>query len=178
MKGNIREVEQRLLILLKKNSRISILEAAEKLNVSRVTAKKAFDLLISEKRIKSFTVITDDDERDLAIVHLRDTSKVPVDLIVEDYTLLDGTSLIVINYEDLPKIGGLSIIDVEFATERKSGRNVGRLTNIHCDYCGKEISDSPIVFEIRGRTYYACCPNCERDMRRRQSREEKSASGG
>ena len=44
---------------------------------------------------------------------------------------------------------------------------MNRVENIHCDYCRKEIKDNPISVEIKGKTNYVCCPNCERDLKKR-----------
>lgn len=168
MKRNISEIEQRLIVLLKKDSRISIQDAAGELGVSRITAKKAFDSLVSEGRIRKFTVALNEDMKDLVMVHVRDMGKIPMEYIVEYFSLMDGSYVVVLYYENLVRIKNIEILDVKFASSRTINDNTGRLEKIHCDYCNKEITESPIVFEIRGKTNYACCPNCERDLKKRR----------
>jgi DNA-binding Lrp family transcriptional regulator len=168
MKRNITEIEQRLILILKKDSRKSILDIAEELGVSRITAKKAFDSLIRIGKIKNFTVTLDEDERDLAIIHVRDLGNLPKDLVIEYFRLIDNTYIVVVYYENLVKLEGLSIIDVKIATVRSINENSGRVEHLHCDYCGEGMSGIPIRVELQGKTYYACCPNCERDLRKRR----------
>lgn len=168
MKKNITEVEQRLLVLLKKDSRKSILDAAKELGVSRITAKKAFDSLVKEGRIKNFTITLNEDLKDLVIVQVNEMANLPMDLVVEYFSMIDGTFTVVMYYENLVKLKNQQIVDVKFASSRTLNESIGRLVNIHCDYCDKEIKESPIVFEIRGQVNYACCPNCERDLRKRR----------
>ncbi len=168
MKRNISEVEQRLLLLLRKDSRTSIIDAARELGISRITAKKALDSLISEGKIRSFTVTLNEDLKDLALVHVKSIDGLPNDVVIEHFSMIDGTFLLVMYFENLVRIKSLDIIDVKFAGERVLNTGTGRLENIHCDYCNQLIPESPIVFEIAKKTYYACCPNCERDLRKRR----------
>lgn len=168
MKRNISEIEKRMIVLLKKDSRKSIQDAARELGVSRITAKKAFDALVSEGKIRSFTITLNEDMKDLVLVHTRDMSNIPGEYIVEFFTMIDGSYVVVLYYENLVRIKNTEILDVKFAAARTINENIGRLENIHCDYCDKEIKESPIMLEIRGKTYYACCSNCERDLRKKR----------
>lgn len=168
MRRNFSELEQRLIMLLKNNSRISIIDAAEELNVSRITARKALDSLIESGKIKKFTITLDDEERDMVLVYTDSIDEIPERMIVESFKLIDGSYVVVLFYEDLVKIKDASIKRVEIATSRKLNENIARMENIHCDYCQSEIKEKPIVVEIGGRTLYACCPNCERDMKKRR----------
>lgn len=176
MKRNMTEIEQRLLVMLKKNSRKTILEAAEELGVSRITAKKAFDSLIDDGRIKNFTVNINEEMRDLVLVHAKNLEEFPPSLMIESFRLVDGSHLAVMYYENLPKIRDLPILDVKIVTERTIHDSIGRFEHIHCDYCGMETAGTQITVEIRGRTYYACCPNCERDLRKRREFESEEVA--
>lgn len=168
MKRNVTEIEQRLLVMLKKNSRKSMLDAASELGVSRITAKKAFDSLVADGRIRSFTVTINEDMKDLVLVHARTLEGFPAEQLVESFRLIDGTYIAVMYYENLPKIRDLPILGVQIATDRTINENIGRVENVHCDYCQNELSGTQIVFEMHGKTYYACCPNCERDLKKRR----------
>ena len=176
MRRNISELEQRLILLLKRNSRMSVVDMAKELGTSRLTAKKALDSIISSGRIKKFTISLADEEKDMVLVYTDNLENIPGNIVLERYSLIDGSYLVILYYEDLIKIKKVNIKRVEIATSRELYENMSRAENIHCDYCGKEIKDNPIPAEIRGKTYYVCCPNCERDLKKRGEmiREEDS----
>ena len=167
MRRNLSELEQRLILLLKRNSRMSIVEIAIELGTSRLTAKKAMDSIISSGRIKKFTISLSDEEKDMVLVYTDNLDNIPRNIILERFSLIDGSYMVILYYEDLIKIKKASIKRVEIATSRESYENMNRAENLHCDYCRKEIKDNPISVEIRGKTYYVCCPNCERDLKKR-----------
>ena len=168
MKRNLTEIQQRMIVILKKDSRKSISDLSNELGISRITAKKALDNLITEKKIKNFTVTVDDDLRDMLLVHVNDLNGVPLNRIVEYFELIDQTFMLVMNYEDLLDLENLPILDVKVVRTRVLGDNPGRLVHLHCDYCGHDITGKPITVEVSGKTYYACCPTCERDLRKRR----------
>lgn len=168
MRKNFSELEQRLIVLLKKDSRMSLIDIAKELNISRVTAKKAMDSLVESGRIKKFTVTLDDEEKNLVLVFTDDISDIPEDLIVESFNLIDNSHIAVLYYEDLMKIEKKNIRKIEIAVSRKLNENQTRMEGIHCDYCQKEIKEKPILLTIKGTTYYVCCPNCKRDLKKRR----------
>ena len=168
MRKNFSELEQRLIVLLKKNSRMSIIDIAKELNVSRITAKKAMDSLIESGRIKKFTITLDDEEKDMVLVYTDNISGIPENLMVEHFKLIDNSYIAVLYYEDLMKIDSTNIKKVEVAKSRKLNENLTRMESIHCDYCQSEIKEKPIIVEMSGKTYYVCCPNCERDLKKRR----------
>lgn len=167
MRRNLSELEQRLILLLKRNSRMSIVNIAKELGVSRLTAKRVLDSIKSSGRIRRFTISLAEEEKDIVLVYTEDLKEIPENIILERFCLIDNSYLLVLYYEDLPKIKGAQIKRVEIATSREVNDSITRMEGIHCDYCGKDIRDSPIIVEIKGRTYYACCPNCERDLKKR-----------
>ncbi|MGC8515147.1 MAG: TRASH domain-containing protein [Thermoplasmata archaeon] len=167
MKKNMAEIEQRMLSILKVDSRKSIVEIAKELEITRITAKKVFESLIQGGRIRTFTITTEDDERDLVLLHVSSLDSIPQELIVEAFSLVDQTFEVVMYYENLLKVRNIKIFDVKIAFSRTVNMSSGRKYDIHCDYCGAIISSSPISLTHGGRTYYACCPNCENDLRRR-----------
>ena len=167
MRRNLSELEQRLILLLKRNSRMSIVDIASELGTSRLTAKKALDSIISSGRIKKFTISIADEEKDMVLVYTDNLENIPRNIILERFSLIDGSYMVILYYEDLIKLKKASIKRVEIATSRESYENMNRVENIHCDYCRKEIKDNPISVEIKGKTNYVCCPNCERDLKKR-----------
>ena len=167
MRKNISELEQRLISILKKNARMSTLEIADELDVSRATAKKTMDSLINTGRIKKFTILLDEEEKDLGLVYTDNIESIPKNLVLEHFKLINNSYVAVMYFEDILKVENLDIKRVEIAKSRKTNENSIRANNIHCDYCHAEIKERPIVLEIGKKTYYACCPNCERDLRKR-----------
>ena len=167
MRRNLSELEQRLILLLKRNSRMSIVDMAAELGTSRITVKKALDSIISSGRIKKFTISIADEEKDMVLVYTDNLENIPRNIILERFSLIDGSYMVILYYEDLIKLKKASIKRVEIATSRESYENMNRVENIHCDYCRKEIKDNPISVEIKGKTNYVCCPNCERDLKKR-----------
>ena len=167
MRRNLSELEQRLILLLKRNSRMSIVDIASELGTSRLTAKKALDSIISSGRIKKFTISIADEEKDMVLVYTDNLENIPRNIILERFSLIDGSYMVILYYEDLIKLKKANIKRVEIATSRELYENMNRAENIHCDYCRKEIKDNPISVEIKGKTNYVCCPNCERDLKKR-----------
>ena len=146
---------------------MSIVDIASELGTSRLTAKKALDSIISSGRIKKFTISIADEEKDMVLVYTDNLENIPRNIILERFSLIDGSYMVILYYEDLIKLKKASIKRVEIATSRESYENMNRVENIHCDYCRKEIKDNPISVEIKGKTNYVCCPNCERDLKKR-----------
>jgi Transcriptional regulators len=168
VRRNITDIEQRLIVLLKRNSRITITEISKELGVSRITAKKALDTLTRSGRIKRFTVTLEDENREMVLVRTDDASRIPSEYVIERFKLIDGSFISVLFYEDLLSIKDAHINGVDIAVSREQNENVFRMEGLHCDYCGNEIKGKPIMVEIGGKTYYACCPNCERDLKKRR----------
>ena len=71
-------------------------------------------------------------------------------------------------YEDLLSIKDAHIKGVDIAVSREQNENMFRMEGIHCDYCCNETKGKPIIVDVGGKTYYACCPNCERDLKKRR----------
>ena len=168
MARNLSDLEQRMIAILKEDSRKTVLDLSRELGISRITAKKILTSLVGEGVIRRFTVTLAEDERNLVLVHMKEIKGVPAGLILEYFSLIDGTFIAVMYYENLVKIQNVNIIEVKIATRRTLNEEHDRIEHIHCDYCGKEIEKDPIRLELHRKTYFVCCPNCERDLRRRR----------
>ncbi len=166
MHMSVHEIDQRIIMMLRKNSRVSVVDIARSLSISRTTAKKALDRIVADGRIRSFTIISGEEEENLALVHIRDTNNFPPGLILERFSLIDGTSLALIYLEDLADLNIDGIIDVKIVKRRERGDAPLRARNLHCDYCHSEIRGIPLTVEYENREYYVCCPNCQRDLNR------------
>ena len=169
MNKDAREIEQRMINILRRNSRANILELADELNISRITASKTLSNLISSGKITHFTVFTEEDQKNLVIIHLKTLENIDEELILEQFELFDGTYFVVVYYESLPKLKVADVIDIKFAREKRLNNTLGRVLNVKCDYCGKIMNKPNVVFELGGKTMYACCPNCEKDLRKRET---------
>jgi len=165
MRKTFPELEQRLVFMLKRNSRMSIIEIANELGVSRATAKKVMDSLVNTGRVKKFTVVLDEEEKDLGLVYTDDIKGIPDNLILEQFKLIDNSFIAVMYFEDIMKIKNVDIKKVDVAKSRKLNESSVRADNIHCDYCQSEIKGRTIIVEKGKKVYYACCPNCERSLK-------------
>ena len=81
MNTNQAETEQRMLTILKNDSRKSIIDLAHELKISRITARKVLDSLIQSGKIRKFTISIDEDERDLVMIHTSNMEKIPKSLV-------------------------------------------------------------------------------------------------
>lgn len=169
MISNVDEIDVRMLNLLRENSRLSIVDLANRLEISRITATRVFKKLTEKKIITSFTVESDLSSGPFAVVHLKKLDKIDENDCLEIIEMFDGTFQIVVALEDLVKITGESIKNIMVAKALR--RNpLYRVKNIlHCDLCNAKISGTPIIVKHNDKLYYACCPNCERDLATLQS---------
>lgn len=167
MQKQSRELEQRILMALRQDSRKSVVDIASDLGISRITARKIIDSLVESGEIAKFTIEAGSDQNDLAMIHIQNGVRISEDLVLESFELIDGTSLVVVYLENLSEIKDPGIIDVRIVSRWKHGSPVPRYPSLHCDYCSAEIRGTPISVRSGGKTYYVCCPNCERDMKRR-----------
>ncbi|MEM3676227.1 MAG: TRASH domain-containing protein [Thermoplasmataceae archaeon] len=174
MQKQLPELEQRMINILKRNSRTSLTDLARSLRISRITASKIFESLVSSGRLKRFTVLLEEEERDLAIVQVKGSAPIQNSLILEKFDLIDGSQLLIMYYEDLVKLPEINIERIEVARSRTIFDNLSRSTSIHCDYCNNIVIGKPIPVEQDGELYYACCPNCEKDLKRRFNAEKES----
>ena len=170
------EIDQRLISILKSNSRMPLSDIAKEVGISRVTAKHRIDELVDSGVISGFTLKLSIEDENLAIVHFEKGVKLPSDMLLEDYELMDGSHMSVMHYEDIPKIGDMEINDLKIVKKRNFFDANIRLSHVHCDYCGKLITDTPIRVKLNNHTYYACCTNCEGSLRKRVSRLETTTT--
>ncbi|WP_075057155.1 TRASH domain-containing protein [Thermogymnomonas acidicola] len=111
-------------------------------------------------------MITDMDEGDMVLLRTRDPESVPDSCVVERLDLLGEESLVLIRPECLRELSGQGHLAIEYVKKRYV-YSFSPVRGVKCDYCGKFIDGKPIEVEFMGRTLYACCTNCERDLRRR-----------
>ncbi|TRM74647.1 AsnC family transcriptional regulator, partial [Sulfolobus sp. B5] len=131
-------------------------ELAKRLNVSRSTATKLITRL-REKGVK-FT-IEFMSESFIGFVISEECNG-------ECYKLLDG------RYMNLVRANTLDELQIKLSQIK--GKEITFLARndftLKCDYCGKEIHDSPITFRMGRRVYYACCSSCLEGIKKKFAR--------
>ena len=182
----IDELDLKLIYLLMDNSRLSISELAERLGVSRPTAKSRLEKLQKEGIIQGFTVkLNPELLRAHNIVALIVKTEEPEKMkefeeIIEVNRFTSRKYLIKVaveSMEELRKViegAGFEVIEVMpilETVERKSPPKIK--VPFKCDYCGKEIVGEPIVYKYRNRVYFFCCPTCLREFKRTRENIEK-----
>lgn len=165
------EIEDRVMEMLKENSRITTIQISRNLGISRATAKKALENLVDGGRVLGFTIRSQEERDDLALLHLEKDADLPQDMVLERFELIDGTWLALIYLEKVSSIVNRGILDVKIIRQRIQGNASPRSRHLHCDYCHAEILGSPLKVKSKERTYFVCCPNCKRDMERLVSAE-------
>ncbi|BDB99297.1 TRASH domain-containing protein [Saccharolobus caldissimus] len=151
------DLEFRALEILRKDSRISITKLAKTLNISRNTAS---NLIKSLRRKGVKFTIQYHNEPFIAFV-ISESCK------DECYKLLDGRFMNIIRANTLEELQNKlsNIREKENVFIAKSDFVV------KCDYCGKEIYDSPLTYKVGRKTYYACCNSCLTELKRKFARK-------
>ncbi len=182
----IDELDLRLIYLLMDNSRLSISELAERLDVSRPTVKSRLEKLQKEGIIQGFTIkLNPELLRAHNVVALIVKTDEPERMrefeeIIEINRFTSRKYLIKIaveNMEELRKViegAGFEVIEIMpilESVERTSPPKVK--VPFKCDYCGKEIVGEPIVYKYRNRVYFFCCPTCLREFKKTRENIEK-----
>ena len=131
---------------------MSLSDIARELGISRITAKRRIDELVDSGVISGFTLKLSIEDENLAMVHFGKDVKLPFDLLLEDYELMDGSHMSVLHYEDIPKIGDIEIRDLKIVKRRKFFDTNIRLSHVHRDYRGKLITGSPIRVKLNNHS--------------------------
>lgn len=165
-KLNITPNESKVLRILNEDSRISINEISEITGLNRNTIRKIIIDLKKKGIIKKFTIELDQSNQgNTLLLEVQDLSVIPEEYILEIMKLANGNYMVLCSQEILNydiKYRSINIVKEVFHKNF-----IFHSVKIYCDYCGKEIRDTPIVITHNNRAYYACCHNCERDLQRR-----------
>ncbi|WP_338604342.1 TRASH domain-containing protein [Sulfolobus tengchongensis] len=152
------DLEFRALEILRNDSRISVTELAKQLNISRSTAT---NILKSLKRKGVKFTIKFQNEPFIAFVISESCNS------EECYKLLEGRFMNVVRANTLESL--------ENVLENIRGKElvfIGKSSFVvKCDYCGKEIYDSPLIYKIGRKTYYACCSSCLTELKKKFARK-------
>lgn len=160
---NLNYNESKILRLLKEDSRRSASEIAELTGLNRNTVSRIISTLLERGIIRNFTVNIDSDDEDvLLLAEVENLLDVPEEFLVESIELSDGTFLVVLQKDAMYEKFPMRSMKIVHKLTRYEENEVD--FGIYCDYCRKEIVDTPIKLETRGNTYYACCSNCKRSL--------------
>ena len=187
MKVNLDRVDLEILRLLIDNSRLSITELAERLELSRPTVRHRIKKLQESGVIKKFTVLLDENLggniNTIIGLKVRDVKEV-INMIkdMEEITELYVTSgennvMCKAQFHNMSSLKKFMMkffdngIPIEAAiiletVKKETGVLPQSLFQLTCDYCGKDITDKPYTYVLYNRTFNFCCPTCLRDFRR------------
>ena len=179
-------IDLEIIKLLMENSRISVTDIANRLEISRPTVRERMKKLVQNGVIKKFTVTLDDSifrgiivlfqfrprELNKLINKLRNK-----DEIIQLYLTSGSDALFGIGvYESIDKLKrdifnfieegeGFSFHIV--VKKIKDSDFIPLLAfELYCDYCGKEIKENPIEFTLYNRNFYFCCKTCLSNFRK------------
>ena len=167
------EYDLKLINLLKNNARLSISELAKLLGLSRPTVKARLERLEKDGIIQKYTVkLSQDIERSGSFVILIVETDNPelfeeFDEIVEINRITSRRyvlEVLVDRLEDLKEImdkSDLNILEIMPVLEkREKETQIKMKIPFRCDYCGKELTEKPIVYKYHNKVYFLCCGTC------------------
>ncbi|MDK2796199.1 MAG: hypothetical protein PWQ22_1609 [Archaeoglobaceae archaeon] len=173
----IDEIDLKIINILKEDSRVSISEIARELNLSRQTVKSRISRLEKEGIIEKYTVkiasSLEDAKSSVYLLVETDEEKFwEMDEIVEINRVTSKRYLVRITVSDLSELSGifekgkLEVLEIIPVIERKVKERPFRARiTFRCDYCGKEMTDEPIVYRYRKKFYVLCCKTCLREFK-------------
>lgn len=160
---NLNYNESKILRILKDDSRRSASEIAEITGLNRNTVSRIISSLLSRGIIRNFTINVDSDDEDVMVLaEVENLLDVPEEFMMESIELSDGTFLVVLRKDAMYEKFPMRSMKIVHKLTRYEENEVD--FGLYCDYCRKEILDTPIKLQTRGNTYYACCPNCKRSL--------------
>ncbi|WP_175059840.1 TRASH domain-containing protein [Thermococcus sp. 2319x1] len=180
------EIDLKLIYLLRDNSRLSISELAELLGVSRPTVRSRIERLEKEGIIRKYTIkIAPELERaeNLVLMIIKTENPEKLEEFNEIIEINKFTSkkyvikVAVENMEQLRQViegAGFEVIDIMPVLEmRERERAIKIRVPFKCDYCGREITEEPIVYKYRNKVYFFCCETCFREFKKTRENLEK-----
>ncbi|EHR78738.1 AsnC family transcriptional regulator [Thermococcus litoralis DSM 5473] len=180
------EVDLKLIYLLRDNSRLSISELAELLGVSRPTVRSRIERLEREGIIRKYTIqIAPELERaeNLVLMIIKTENPEKLEEFNEIIEINKFTSkkyvikVAVENMEQLRQViegAGFEVIDIMPVLEMKERERAIKIrVPFKCDYCGREITEEPIVYKYRNKVYFFCCETCFREFKKTRENLEK-----
>lgn len=168
---NLTYNESRILRELIDDSRKTNGEIAKDTGLSRNTVTRTINSLISRGVIHNFTVNIEAENDDLMIIAtVKRMEDIPERFLIEAYELSDGTFLAVLEEGALHH--KFDSLDLKISHRRIRSQDKALEIKLYCDYCRKEITDTPYKLERNRTTYYMCCPTCRKAMNSRLKAQE------
>jgi len=177
------EVDLKIINILKENSRASFSEIARELKLSRQTVKARIERLEKEGIIVKYTVkLSPSIEESGSIAYLlvnAESQEIMRDIekIVEVNRVTSKRYLIRVILNDLSELNeiverGIEIVEVIPVIDRDVKERPFRTkVTFRCDYCGKEMTDEPIIYKFRNKLYVFCCRTCLREFKEMVKKE-------
>ncbi|MGC8608791.1 MAG: TRASH domain-containing protein, partial [Thermoplasmata archaeon] len=163
---NISYNESRVLRALIEDSRRTNEEIGSETGLGRNTVSSIINGLIERGIIKNFTVnLREDDDEIVAIATVKRIDSSIKNDILEIYDLTNGDFMIVLPESYLRK--KFQYTDLKIGIRHSIKSDAEKRLKLYCDYCGKEMVGEPIEIKWKKKTFYACCPNCEKDLKRK-----------
>ena len=172
------EYDLKLINLLRNNGRLSISELAKLLGLSRPTVKARLERLEKEGVIQKYTVkLSPEIERSGSLVILVVETDNPeifeeIDEIVtiSKITTKKYVLEVLVNRLDelreIIDISDLNVLEIMPVLEKREKEAQIRIkVPFRCDYCGKELTEEPIVYRYHNRVYFLCCGTCFDEFR-------------
>ncbi len=155
---NLSYNESRILRLLIENSRLTISEISNKLNLNRNTVSKIIKYL-NDNYIEKYTVETkENDDNFYFIVILDSLDDINNENIIEYYELMNNKYMVIMNKDSLNNKINYDKIDI--AKKRFTFFNNENI-ELYCDYCNNKINGVPRTYEYNKNKYYFCCDTCK-----------------
>lgn len=187
MSKNLNKLDYEILKILQSNARASISEISRKLGLSRATVRQRIRKLHSAGIIKGFTVDLDEALVGQGLKVLVVFKASNIKRLLDELAKTEEVTKIYITSGEknvfceavVPSVKALSnlmdkFLALGFPNEAnivlKTVRSRGGLLKLgfklRCDYCGKEIADTPYTYTLHNREFNLCCPTCLREFRK------------
>jgi DNA-binding Lrp family transcriptional regulator len=166
------ENDIKLINILKENSRLSFSELANLLNLSRQTVKARIERLERDGIIRKYTIKLspkfEGKSSVLMIISAEEPEKIKEIAEVTEINRIAGRKFLIrLNVTDLNKLASISELDflevheiIPVLETEYIERPMSVDIPFKCDYCGKKIKDSPIIYKFRNKVYVLCCDTC------------------
>ncbi len=156
--NNLSYNESRVLRLLMENSRLTISEISNKLNLNRNTVSKIISYL-NKEYIEKYTVETKENNDNMYFIVIVDSiNGINNENIVEYYELMNGKYMVIMNKNSLNN--KIKYNNIDIARKRFTFFNNENI-DLYCDYCNNKINGIPRAYEYNKNKYYFCCDTCK-----------------
>lgn len=156
------------------------------MGVSRPTVRSRIERLEREGIIRKYTIqIAPELERaeNLVLMIIKTENPEKLEEFNEIIEINKFTSkkyvikVAVENMEQLRQViegAGFEVIDIMPVLEMKERERAIKIrVPFKCDYCGREITEEPIVYKYRNKVYFFCCETCFREFKKTRENLEK-----